>query len=140
MNVKDITKNMVNERKIKEDKNMVRIIKGSILAIIITIIFLLVFSLVLIYTNIPEKTMLPVITIVTAISILVGSIISVSKIEKKGIINGALVGLIYILTIYIISSISKGNFEITINSAILIISAILAGMLGGIIGVNIKNK
>lgn len=140
MNVKDITKNMVNERKIKEDKNMVRIIKGSILAIIITIIFLLVFSLVLTYTNIPEKTMLPVITIVTAISILVGSIISVSKIEKKGIINGALVGLIYILTIYIISSISKGNFEITINSAILIISAILAGMLGGIIGVNIKNK
>ena len=60
--------------------------------------------------------------------------------EKKGIINGALVGLIYILTIYIISSIAKGNFGITINSIILIASAIIAGMLGGIIGVNIKNR
>ena len=136
MNVKDITKNMVSERKTKEDSNFVRIIKGSILSIILTIICLLIFSLILAYTNIPEKTMIPV----TAISILAGSIISVSKIEKKGIINGALVGLIYILTIYIISSIAKGNFGITINSIILIASAIIAGMLGGIIGVNIKNR
>jgi len=139
MNVKDITKNMVSERKTKEDSNFVRIIKGSILSIL-TIICLLIFSLILAYTNIPEKTMIPVITAVTAISILAGSIISVSKIEKKGIINGTLVGLIYILTIYIISSIAKGNFEITINSIILIASAIIAGMLGGIIGVNIKNR
>ena len=126
MNVKDITKNMVSERKTKEDSNFVRIIKGSILSIILTIICLLIFSLILAYTNIPEKTMIPVITAVTAISILAGSIISVSKIEKKGIINGALVGLIYILTIYIISSIAKGNFGITINSIILIASAIIA--------------
>ena len=140
MNVKDITKNMVSERKTKEDSNFVRIIKGSILSIILTIICVLIFSLILAYTNIPEKTMIPVITAVTAISILAGSIISVSKIEKKGIINGALVGLIYILTIYIISSIAKGNFGITINSIILIASAIIAGMLGGIIGVNIKNR
>ena len=140
MNVKDITKNLVSERKTKEDSNFVRIIKGSILSIILTIICLLIFSLILAYTNIPEKTMIPVITAVTAISILAGSIISVSKIEKKGIINGTLVGLIYILTIYIISSIAKGNFEITINSIILIASAIIAGMLGGIIGVNIKNR
>lgn len=140
MNVKDITKNMVSERKTKEDSNFVRIIKGSILSIILTIICLLIFSLILAYTNIPEKTMIPVITAVTAISILAGSIISVSKIEKKGIINGALVGLIYILTIYIISSIAKGKFGITINSIILIASAIIAGMLGGIIGVNIKNR
>lgn len=140
MNVKDITKNMVSERKTKEDSNFVRIIKGSILSIILTIICLLIFSLILAYTNIPEKTMIPVITAITAISILAGSIISVSKIEKKGIINGTLVGLIYILTIYIISSIAKGNFEITINSIILIASAIIAGMLGGIIGVNIKNR
>ena len=140
MNVKDITKNMVSERKTKEDSNFVRLIKGSILSIILTIICLLIFSLILAYTNIPEKTMIPVITAVTAISILAGSIISVSKIEKKGIINGALVGLIYIITIYKISSIAKGNFGITINSIILIASAIIAGMLGGIIGVNIKNR
>lgn len=140
MNIKDLTKNITSERKTKEDGNFTRIIKGSLLSIILTTICLIIFSIILAYTNIPESTMVPVITIITAISILVGSIISVSKIEKKGILNGALVGLIYILAIYIVSSIVKGNFGININSVILIISAVVAGMLGGIIGVNIKNK
>ncbi len=140
MNIKDLTKNMTNERKSKENRNFVRIIKGSLLSIILTTIFLIIFSIILAYTNIPENTMIPVITIITSISILVGSIISVSKIEKKGILNGALVGLIYIVTIYIISSLVKGNFGININSIILIASAMIAGMLGGIIGVNIKNR
>lgn len=140
MNIKDLTKNMTSERKSKEDGNFVRIIKGSLLSIIVTTVCLIIFSIILAYTNIPESTMVPVITIITAISILVGSIISVSKIEKKGILNGAFVGLIYILIIYVTSSIVKGNFGININSVILIVSAIVAGMLGGIIGVNIKNR
>lgn len=140
MNIKDLTKNMTSERKSKEDGNFVRIIKGSLLSIILTTICLIIFSIILAYTNIPESTMVPVITIITAISILIGSIISVSRIEKKGILNGAFVGLIYILIIYVISSIVKGNFGININSVILIVSAIVAGMLGGIIGVNIKNR
>ena len=140
MNIKDLTKNMTNERKSKENRNFVRIIKGSLVSIILTTILLIIFSIILAYTNIPENTMIPVITIITAISILVGSIISVSKIEKKGILNGAFVGLIYILIIYAISSIVKGNFGININSIILIASAMVAGMLGGIIGVNIKNR
>lgn len=139
MNIKDLTKNMTNERKSKENGNFARIVKGSLVSIILTTILLIIFSIILAYTNIPENTMIPVITIITAISILVGSIISVSKIEKKGILNGAFVGLIYILIIYAISSIVKGNFGININSIILIASAMVAGMLGGIIGVNIKN-
>lgn len=140
MNIKDLTKNMTGEGKAKEEGNFVKIIKGSLLSIILTTICLIIFSIILAYTNVPESTMIPVITIITAISILVGSIISVSKIEKKGILNGAFVGLIYILIIYVISSIVKGNFGININSVILIVSAIVAGMLGGIIGVNIKNR
>lgn len=140
MNIKDLTKNMTNERKSKENGNFARIVKGSLVSIILTTILLIIFSIILAYTNIPENTMIPVITIITAISILVGSIISVSKIEKKGILNGAFVGLIYILIIYAISSIVKGNFGININSIILIASAMVAGMLGGIIGVNIKNR
>lgn len=140
MNIKDLTKNMTNERKSKENGNFARIVKGSFVSIILTTILLIIFSIILAYTNIPENTMIPVITIITSISILVGSIISVSKIEKKGILNGAFVGLIYILIIYAISSIVKGNFGININSIILIASAMVAGMLGGIIGVNIKNR
>lgn len=61
-----------------------------------------------------------------------------SKIKKNGIINGGVIGFIYILLIYLISSITGVGFSININSIIMIICAVLAGMVGGIIGVNIK--
>lgn len=138
MNIKEISKKTVNDKATTHDNNLLRIIKGSIIAIIITIIGLLIFSILLANTSINESTIIPVITVLSAISILIGSFISVSKIQKKGILNGALVGIIYIISIYIISSCINDSFKLTLNSLILIISAIIAGMLGGIIGVNIK--
>ena len=136
MNIKDIARNSTNEKNSK----IYNIFRGSLVAILITIISLLIFSILLTYTNISEKSIVPVITIITAVSILTGSILSVSKIENRGLFNGALVGLIYILAIYILSSIINKNFAINLNSLILISSAVISGMMGGIIGVNMNNK
>ena len=88
--------------------------------------------------HIQESMMAPVVIVITAISILVGSSISSLKIRKKGIINGALVGLIYILTIYLISSITRTGFLLNITSIIMIVSSVIAGIIGGIIGVNLS--
>lgn len=136
MNIKDIARNSTNEKNSK----IYNIFRGSLVAILITIISLLIFSILLTHTNISEKSIVPVITIITAVSILTGSILSVSKIENRGFFNGALVGLTYILAIYILSSIINKNFAINLNSLILISSAVISGMMGGIIGVNMNNK
>lgn len=113
------------------------ILKGSIIALITTIVFFLIFALILTYTNITEETIFPVIVVITGISIFIGSSLGNIKIRKNGIINGGFIGLIYMLFLYVISSFFMGDFSLNINSIILIIAAILAGMLGGIIGVNI---
>lgn len=119
-------------------QNFIRILKGSITAIILTLLLLFVFALILTYTNLPENISSAVIIIITAISIFIGSSISTLKIKKNGIINGALVGLIYILTIYVISSITGTTFRLNLQSIIMIISSIIGGIIGGIIGVNLK--
>ena len=62
-----------------------------------------------------------------------------TNLKKNGIINGALVGLIYILVIYFLSSIIEKDFSLNIQSIIMIIASIIAGGIGGIIGVNKKN-
>lgn len=116
--------------------NLIRILKGTGFAVVITLILLLIYSCLLTYTNINEKTMPAVVIIVTALSIFVGSFISSSNIRKNGLTNGALVGLIYILVIYLLSSIISGNFGLSIASVIMIIASIMAGAIGGIIGVN----
>ena len=59
-----------------------------------------------------------------------------STVKKNGIINGVLIGLIYIGFIYILSSVIEGNFVLNLKSIIMIIGAIIAGAVGGIIGVN----
>ena len=119
-------------------KKSLKIIKGSIIALILTIIMLTIYAALLANTNISENTMLPVLIGITGVSILIGSAIISTNIKKNGIINGALVGLIYILSLYILSSILTGIFILNINSIILIIVCILTGMIGGIVGVNMK--
>ena len=123
---------------IKEENTPIKIIKGVGIALLITLISLLIFSIILTYTNIEEKTISPVIMIITAISILVGSSIENTKIKKNGLINGAIIGIGYIAIIYLISSILNWKFVLNMQSIIMIIAAIIFGTLGGIIGVNKK--
>jgi len=118
--------------------NIKRIIKGSLLSIVITIILLLIFATLLTYTSLAENTIPIVILVITGISILIGSQISTVHIRKNGIINGGLIGIIYILVIYLISSIVTGNFSLSIYSGIMIVVSMITGALGGIIGVNRK--
>lgn len=130
----------VSINKINLNNNIVKVIKGSIIAFLISIMLLFIFASLLVYTNIQENTIKPVVIIISIISILVGSSLSSIKIKRKGIVNGALVGTIYIMVIYILSSICFVGFELNLKSIIMIISSIISGMIGGVIGVNIDSK
>lgn len=123
---------------INENKTIKNIIKGTGIALITTVILLLIFSIILTYTNIEENVINPVIMIVTAISILLGSSLGNIKIKKNGLINGGIIGALYITTIYLISSILNWKFSLNIQSIFMIIIAIVFGILGGILGVNRK--
>lgn len=114
------------------------ILKGLVISFILTLVSVFIFSVVLTYTNTPESTIFPVIAFITAISILIGSSISTIKINKKGIINGGIIGFIYIFILYLLSSIITTGFAVNVNTIILMAAATLAGMVGGIVGVNIK--
>jgi putative membrane protein (TIGR04086 family) len=120
-------------------RNYKYIIKGVIISIISTLIFLFIFSILLTYTNISENLINPFIIIITAISILIGSSIGNLNMKKNGLLNGAIIGGIYLISIYLISGIMSQNFILTTQSIIVIILGIICGMLGGIIGVN-KNS
>ena len=61
----------------------------------------------------------------------------VIKINKNGLKNGGIIGLGYVLILYLLSSISEATFALTKYSVLTIIIYILAGMIGGIIGVNL---
>ena len=119
-------------------KKFINIIKGVIISIVFTLIFLFIFSIILTYTTISESFITPTIIVITAISIFIGSSIGNIKMKKNGLFNGALIGGIYLLSIYLLSGIINQNFSLSTQSIIIIISGMICGMFGGVIGVNKK--
>ena len=119
----------------------INILKGVGISLIFTLICLFIFSCLLVYTELSESLMQPVIIVITGVSILIGSSIGNLKSKKNGILNGAIVGIMYILCIYIISSVANGgNFALNMQSLIMMIIGIVGGIIGGIIGVNFAAK
>lgn len=120
----------------KSNNVITSIIKGVIIAFLFTIFALIIFSIVLVYTNISEQTIAPVIITVTGISILVGSSIATRKLKNNGLLNGATIGFIYMMILYLISSIANSDFSITSLTIIILLAGIIGGIIGGVIGVN----
>lgn len=120
------------------NNNMIVIAKGIIISFIITLIAIFILAAILTYSDLSENLISPFIIGITAVSILVGTSISTIKLSKNGILYGGIIGLIYILLLYIISSITSVGFGFNAESVIMIIASIIAGMIGGIVGINIK--
>lgn len=121
-------------KKIKKNEYVI----GGICSIFFTFIALIILSCLLAYTSVPESCESIVIIIVNSIAIFIGSFVITRKRKNKGIIIGGGYGLIYIIIMYLISSFISMNFSLNMNSIIMIISSAIMGMVGGIVGVNVK--
>ena len=112
------------------------ILKNVFIAYFITLLLFLVYSLLLEFTPIPESS-IPLFGFISCmLSVFIGSSLAVIKIRENGLINGGLVGLIYILVLYFLSSIGSTGFGLNGYAFSMIIFNIIIGMIGGIIGVN----
>ena len=124
-----------------EGMNKVKtIVKGVLLGYIITIISLIIYSAILAYTNVSEKSIPLVLFIIGLASVFIASSLTVIKIKKSGLKNGGLIGLCYVMILYVLSSFYGVGFSLTKYSILTIILYIFLGMFGGIVGVNLLKQ
>lgn len=116
------------------------VIFGVFFGYLFTFVFLLIYSALLAYTNISEKTVPTILFIIGMISVFMASSLSAIKLKKGGLKIGALIGFGYILILYLLSSILETGFMLTKYSFLTIIFYILFGVFGGIIGVNLVKE
>lgn len=131
-------KSLVQTATVQNQSSIINIVKGIIFSYAISLLLLFIFSVLLTYTSISESTIAPVILVITIISIIIGSSISSSKIRKNGLINGGVIGFLYIIALYLISSLMQTGFALNLYAILMIVFSILSGMIGGIVGVNLK--
>lgn len=127
---------MTNVQLEKRENIVITIMKGIILSFFTTLISIFIFSAILTYTNVSEGVVPIVIIVLTFTSILIGTIISIRKISRNGMVNGAIIGGVYVVLLYLISSILNTGFIINAYTIGMVIAGIVSGIIGGIIGVN----
>lgn len=113
-------------------------LKGVCLSIGMTLIMILILSIVLSFSEIKENVIMPTVIFMSSFSILVGGFLVAKKMNEKGIVYGSLLGLIYMVILYLISSILNFDFSLNVNAVIMIVLGIVGGAIGGVLGVNLK--
>lgn len=112
--------------------------KNLSISIIITLTLLFVLSMVLSLSSVSESIMGVSIIFISSFSILVGAFLASRKIKEKGIIFGSILGLTYMLILYLISSLINTNFAFSLNVLYMFLGGVVGGAIGGILGVNLN--
>lgn len=108
-----------------------------VISFIISVVFISLTAVIFAYTNINDRHLQSFIFGTLLISVLVGSTILSRKIKEKGLLYGAIFGVLYCLLIYLIAVIESGSFFASNTLGIYLGICAVAGIIGGIIGVNI---
>ena len=121
-----------------ENTNFLKIfLKAIIVSVFCSLFLILILSFLVSNTNLKENIINPSVIFISAVSILIGGFLVSKKIKKKGILWGALLGVIYMAIMYIVSSLMNMNFSIDMTAFMMIGFGILGGAIGGILGVNL---
>ncbi len=94
-------------------------------------------SLVMLGTNIPEKSWLGATLFIHGIAMLAGGVVSGRRSGSKGWYHGGMLGAIYTVVVWIIGFLA---YDAGFSKEMLGLAAValLAGALGGMIGINLK--
>lgn len=123
-----------------EGMSLLSLLKGLLASYIITIPAFMLFALILTNLDFPQKLMTPVVVIITVISVLTAGSVSTRGVRSRGWLNGSIVGLVYMLVLYLFSSILCKNFTIDRYVITMTIIGVLAGAIGGIMSINTNMK
>lgn len=123
--------------KVKDFSKIIYLLKGLLLAFIVTSVLIIFFSLMLTYSTLRESKMPLLNTVIMIASITSGSIYIGRRIKEKGWINGGLIGISYYVLLIMLNLLFLKPFVIDIFSITKLFLACITGIIGGIIGINI---
>jgi len=114
-------------------------LKSAVFAVLISLILTLIMSIVVHFVSIDVGIVNIINIAIRIVSILLGLLIGVKQ-PSKGILKGNIVSVLYILLTYVLFGIIASDFSLKASMLIDSGSAFIAGVVSGIIAVNVKSK
>lgn len=130
----------VRELKTNTSPILKYILKGSLIALSVSLVLILVFAFILKFTNISDGIIMPVNQVIKGISVFLGVFLGLKKSKELGLICGLLIGFIYTIMAFLVFSILNGGFSFDITLLTDIVFGAIIGAICGIICVNIKKS
>lgn len=123
---------------VEERSPILYLAKGIAMACAITLVVFIVYALLLTHTSLSEEGIPLVVIITSIVSVLVAGFDAARGAKSKGWIWGMGAGVLYAVILLIISTVVAKEFVMDQGKITLMICAIGAGGLGGMIGINVK--
>lgn len=116
----------------------INVLKSILLAFALSILLLLIVTLILTFTPIKEDNIPLLTTAIMIISIAAGSIYMAIKVQEKGWLNGGIIGILYFVILLFLNYLFIKPFIFDIYTIGKFFISLATGVIGGMIGVNIK--
>ena len=114
------------------------ILKGSVYALCISLVCVLVFAFCLKFTPLSESLITPINQVIKGVSIFLGVLLGLKKQKEMGLASGLLIGLVYTIVAFFAFSVLNHSFVFDRTLVNDIIFGTIIGGICGIICVNLK--
>ena len=121
-------------------KKILSMLKCGVFSVLISVVLLLIASLMGTFIPLSEKMIIIVVNIISVLSVFLSGIIASAIYKSKGLLFGAVAGIIYSIFVYIVGALVYMNFGFTLNTLIGFVISIVSGAFGGVTGVNLIKK
>lgn len=117
-------------------KNVFQVVKASAASVIISLLFVLVFTLIIQLFSLPAEAVKPVNQVFKILSIAAGGLLFIRG--DKGLLKGAIFGLAAVIITYFLYALISQSLSISWKFAVEALLGVVAGGISGVIAVNIK--
>jgi putative membrane protein (TIGR04086 family) len=117
-----------------------RVLKGTLLSLCFSLIFILLFAFCLKFTSISESLITPVNQVIKGLSIFLGVFLALKKHKSQGLVCGLIIGFAFTILAFLSFSTLAGHFVFDWSVITDIIFGAIIGGICGIISVNLKKQ
>ena len=117
-------------------KVVFQIAKAVLAAVLISLVFVLAFTVIIQLFNLPLNVVKPVNQVFKIVSVALGGIIFIRG--DKGLLKGIIYGIFAVIITYLLYGLISMSLSISWTFALEVLIGAVAGGISGVIGVNIK--
>ncbi|MEG1880656.1 MAG: TIGR04086 family membrane protein [Oscillospiraceae bacterium] len=120
--------------------NLGHSLKNVLISYLVSIILLFITAIIATYLSLSDDVLNILVIIITGLCLIITGFRAARHSKCNGLLNGIIAGVFYTIILYFIGCIVSKSFAITFINISTFALGICCGGLGGIIGVNMKNK